>query len=199
MQKATRQVIQQTRRLWNLDAAHWQEQEMDNRLMTLKPCKWLAPILTGRQPRATSSRERYRFQPFDYTCLRHDIRHCLIFGLKTKESTRVTKMKLFDFVKKILVGARGFEPPTTCTPCRYATRLRYAPKKGEYITVDSAMASGYQPIYLCPAISLSCASRCCTSTRSLRSAFRSTDSIGASTASTRPSSDSSAGVLPPPW
>ena len=26
-----------------------------------------------------------------------------------------------------LVGARGFEPPTTCTPCRYATRLRYAP------------------------------------------------------------------------
>jgi hypothetical protein len=29
---------------------------------------------------------------------------------------------------RILVGARGFEPPTTCTPCRYATRLRYAPK-----------------------------------------------------------------------
>jgi hypothetical protein len=27
-----------------------------------------------------------------------------------------------------LVGARGFEPPTTCTPCRYATRLRYAPR-----------------------------------------------------------------------
>jgi hypothetical protein len=26
-----------------------------------------------------------------------------------------------------LVGARGFEPPTTCTPCKYATRLRYAP------------------------------------------------------------------------
>jgi hypothetical protein len=27
-----------------------------------------------------------------------------------------------------MVGARGFEPPTTCTPCKYATRLRYAPK-----------------------------------------------------------------------
>ena len=27
----------------------------------------------------------------------------------------------------LLVGARGFEPPTTCTPCKYATRLRYAP------------------------------------------------------------------------
>src|ERR1700731_4350377 len=32
-----------------------------------------------------------------------------------------------------LVGARGFEPPTTCTPCRYATRLRYAPKEEKYI------------------------------------------------------------------
>lgn len=29
-----------------------------------------------------------------------------------------------------LVGARGFEPPTTGTPCRCATRLRYAPNNG---------------------------------------------------------------------
>lgn len=28
-----------------------------------------------------------------------------------------------------LVGARGFEPPTPCTPCTYATRLRYAPTR----------------------------------------------------------------------
>ena len=27
-----------------------------------------------------------------------------------------------------MVGARGFEPPTTDTPCQCATRLRYAPK-----------------------------------------------------------------------
>ena len=27
-----------------------------------------------------------------------------------------------------MVGARGFEPPTTATPLRCATRLRYAPK-----------------------------------------------------------------------
>ena len=27
-----------------------------------------------------------------------------------------------------IVGARGFEPPTTCTPSKCATRLRYAPK-----------------------------------------------------------------------
>ncbi len=26
-----------------------------------------------------------------------------------------------------MVGASGFEPPTPCTPCRCATRLRYAP------------------------------------------------------------------------
>ncbi len=26
-----------------------------------------------------------------------------------------------------VVGARGFEPPTTATPLRCATRLRYAP------------------------------------------------------------------------
>jgi hypothetical protein len=28
----------------------------------------------------------------------------------------------------ILVGARGFEPPTTSPPAKCATRLRYAPK-----------------------------------------------------------------------
>ena len=28
----------------------------------------------------------------------------------------------------LLVGVRGFEPPTTCTPYRCATRLRYTPK-----------------------------------------------------------------------
>ena len=27
-----------------------------------------------------------------------------------------------------MVGAREFEPPATCTPCKYATRLRYPPK-----------------------------------------------------------------------
>ena len=26
-----------------------------------------------------------------------------------------------------MVGAAGFEPATPCTPCRYATGLRYAP------------------------------------------------------------------------
>ena len=31
--------------------------------------------------------------------------------------------------KKRLVGARGFEPPTTCTPSKCATRLRHAPTR----------------------------------------------------------------------
>src|SRR5262245_4947002 len=29
----------------------------------------------------------------------------------------------------IMVGMRGFEPPTTCTPSRCATRLRHIPTK----------------------------------------------------------------------
>ena len=33
------------------------------------------------------------------------------------------------FEKGKLVGMRGFEPPTTCTPYRCATRLRYIPKQ----------------------------------------------------------------------
>ena len=28
-----------------------------------------------------------------------------------------------------LVGAAGFEPTTSCTPCRRATKLRYAPSR----------------------------------------------------------------------
>lgn len=27
-----------------------------------------------------------------------------------------------------LVGTRGFEPPTSCTPCKRSTRLNYVPK-----------------------------------------------------------------------
>ena len=34
-----------------------------------------------------------------------------------------------------MVGARGFEPPTTCTPCMYATRLRYAPTGNKIVSV----------------------------------------------------------------
>src|SRR5256885_8726238 len=38
----------------------------------------------------------------------------------------------------IMVGARRFEPPTPCTPCRCATKLRYAPTELEIIQVGPA-------------------------------------------------------------
>jgi hypothetical protein len=41
---------------------------------------------------------------------------------------RLGRLLGLSWIDLELVGARGFEPPTTCTPCRYATRLRYAPK-----------------------------------------------------------------------
>jgi hypothetical protein len=46
-----------------------------------------------------------------------------------------------------MVGARGFEPPTTCTPCRYATRLRYAPTNPDY---NPASAQRFLPRWKFP-------------------------------------------------
>jgi len=43
-----------------------------------------------------------------------------------------------------MVGARGFEPPTTCTPCMYATRLRYAPTEKEIVSVTILREFGEQ-------------------------------------------------------
>ncbi len=40
---------------------------------------------------------------------------------------------------KGLVGAARFELATTCTPCRYATRLRYAPTRGKSISADEGI------------------------------------------------------------
>lgn len=43
-----------------------------------------------------------------------------------------------------MVGVRGFEPPTTGTPCRCATRLRYTPKARNdtenSVGIESALA-----------------------------------------------------------
>src|SRR5438309_11887666 len=41
----------------------------------------------------------------------------------------------------LLVGAARFELATTCTPCRYATRLRYAPTREKYIRAGRQFAS----------------------------------------------------------
>src|SRR5450759_3792607 len=40
---------------------------------------------------------------------------------------RVPWKRTRTFFDVEMVGARGIEPPTPCTPCRCATRLRYAP------------------------------------------------------------------------
>ena len=40
---------------------------------------------------------------------------------------KIFRFALILFPTIHLVGARGFEPPTPCTPCKCATRLRYAP------------------------------------------------------------------------
>ena len=37
-------------------------------------------------------------------------------------------------IKREMVGARGFEPPTSCSRSRRATRLRYAPTLGPFGT-----------------------------------------------------------------
>jgi hypothetical protein len=48
----------------------------------------------------------------------------------------------------LLVGVRGFEPPTTATPLRCATRLRYTPKidivksdpENQWMAINSCIA-----------------------------------------------------------
>ena len=47
---------------------------------------------------------------------------------------------------EFMVGARGFEPPTTCTPCKYATRLRYAPKRELYQSRPASRLSPFPPV-----------------------------------------------------
>ncbi len=46
-------------------------------------------------------------------------------------------------VKKRLVGTGGFEPTTPCTPCKCATRLRYAPTKNHTADALSDLAENY--------------------------------------------------------
>ena len=39
------------------------------------------------------------------------------------------EIQALDFLAEFLVGTAGFELATPCTPCKCATRLRYAPKR----------------------------------------------------------------------
>ncbi len=50
----------------------------------------------------------------------------LVYGRRL-ELLRKAATGRYRFRVNTLVGARGFEPPTPCTPCKCATRLRHAP------------------------------------------------------------------------
>jgi hypothetical protein len=50
---------------------------------------------------------------------------CVLMSGKTHRSQRWGLPQ--SFLGKIVVGARGFEPPTSCSQSRRATGLRYAP------------------------------------------------------------------------
>src|SRR5262249_59616048 len=50
-----------------------------------------------------------------------------IAALAARGRSRSRRTKRFMCSRCELVGAKGFEPSTPCTPCRCATRLRYAP------------------------------------------------------------------------
>ena len=39
------------------------------------------------------------------------------------------RIRFAEQLLDLMVGAARFELATTCTPCRYATRLRYAPNE----------------------------------------------------------------------
>lgn len=48
---------------------------------------------------------------------------CITISPKNKKGLTVKHSKSLN----LLVGTEGFEPSTPCTPCKCATRLRYAP------------------------------------------------------------------------
>src|SRR5512140_2369922 len=62
-----------------------------------------------------------------------------------RKGRREESRRPFDF----MVGARRFELPTPCTPCRCATKLRYAPTQtGNYsgITQPVLEAAVFAPV-----------------------------------------------------
>ena len=42
-----------------------------------------------------------------------------------------------------MVGTRGFEPPTSCTPCKRSTRLNYVPNFSFYISAYDKMQAKF--------------------------------------------------------
>src|SRR5574340_1272132 len=63
------------------------------------------------------------------------------FRSRNRKRAGLTRPRFLD----LLVGARRFELPTPCTPCKCATRLRYAPTKPEILTEERRLAEDRQP------------------------------------------------------
>ncbi len=86
-------------------------------------------------PSGWALRAHRKIAPGDFVNLGYGSTFPPKFKAKNKASSTGQEALFFALN---LVGARGFEPPTTCTPCRYATRLRYAPSIKWYLTLDLA-------------------------------------------------------------
>ncbi len=55
-------------------------------------------------------------------------------GIRTRDPLHPMQVRYQAALRSVfLVGTAGFELATPCTPCKCATRLRYAPKEREYI------------------------------------------------------------------
>ena len=52
------------------------------------------------------------------------------------------------FSYKFLVGVRGFEPLTTWSQTRYATRLRHTPKDGNYTVIVMLVNAYFEPYFI---------------------------------------------------
>jgi hypothetical protein len=90
-----------------------------------------------------------------------------------------------------MVGARGFEPPTLCTPCRCATRLRYAPRMRIISEGATAPACAAQDFSSSRTLSISLRTAARLGARETRGAF-----VGSATSS---SSRFRAPLIVKPW
>ena len=74
--------------------------------------------------------------------------HWLVAGRtrNKKAGPRLADRPYFS-ICSTMVGARRFELPTPCTPCRCATRLRYAPTEPRIIRDGSASFALHAPVF----------------------------------------------------
>ena len=61
------------------------------------------------------------------TTFRQTLRQSLTQLQISRETKKASKNIFLEAFKYHLVGVKGFEPSTPCTPCKCATRLRHTP------------------------------------------------------------------------